>query len=50
MTFAGLILHNVLRRRLRAVVAAIAVAIGVTGTVALDANGTRRRLSVRLFG
>jgi putative ABC transport system permease protein len=35
MTFAGLILHNVLRRRLRAVVTAIAVAIGVTAVLAL---------------
>ncbi len=35
MTFAGLILHNVLRRRLRAVVTAFAVAIGVTAVLAL---------------
>jgi putative ABC transport system permease protein len=35
MTFAGLILHNVLRRRLRAVVTAIAVAIGVTAVLTL---------------
>jgi len=35
VTFAGLILHNVLRRRLRAVVTAVAVAIGVTAVLAL---------------
>jgi len=35
MTFAGLILHNVLRRRVRAVVTALAVAIGVTAVLAL---------------
>ena len=35
MTFVGLILHNVLRRRVRAVVTALAVAIGVTAVLAL---------------
>jgi putative ABC transport system permease protein len=35
MTFVGLIMHNVLRRRLRAAVTAIAVAIGVTAVLAL---------------
>ena len=35
MTFVGLVLHNVLRRRMRAVVTAIAVAIGVTAVLAL---------------
>jgi putative ABC transport system permease protein len=35
VTFAGLIVHNVLRRRLRASVTAVAVAIGVTAVLAL---------------
>jgi putative ABC transport system permease protein len=35
MTFLGLILHNVLRRPLRAVVTALAVAIGVMAVLAL---------------
>ena len=43
MTFAGLILHNVLRRRLRAVVTAIAVAIGVTAVLALGVLTTSLR-------
>ncbi len=35
MTFLGLLAHNVLRRRLRAVVTALAVAIGVTAVMTL---------------
>src|SRR4051812_28141378 len=35
MTFLGLVAHNVWRRRLRAVVTAIAVGIGVTAVLAL---------------
>jgi len=35
VTFLGLILHNVTRHRLRAVVTAVAVAIGVTAVLAL---------------
>jgi putative ABC transport system permease protein len=43
LTFVGLILHNVLRRRLRAVVTAIAVAIGVTAVLALGVLTTSLR-------
>jgi putative ABC transport system permease protein len=35
VTFLGLVMHNVLRRRMRAVVTALAVAIGVTAVLAL---------------
>jgi len=43
MTFVGLLLHNVLRRRLRAAVTAMAVAIGVTAVLALGVLTTSLR-------
>jgi len=43
LTFAGLILHNVASRRLRAVVTAVAVAIGVTAVLALGVLTTSLR-------
>ena len=43
MTFIGLLAHNVWRRRLRAVVTAIAVAIGVTAVLALGVLTTSLR-------
>ncbi len=43
MTFLGLLTHNVWRRRLRAVVTAVAVAIGVTAVMALGVLTTSLR-------
>ena len=43
MTFVGLLAHNVWRRRLRAVVTAVAVAIGVTAVMALGVLTTSLR-------
>jgi putative ABC transport system permease protein len=50
MTFLGLLVHNVLRRRLRAVVTGLAVAIGVTAVVTLSVlTYSLRQTAVSIF-